>query len=333
MGQALTKPAVALEARPPVRSNAAWPLQPAVYTICIPMGLSVADIDTMVGRMPLGVAVRVQVMHSDAGIALGLAVVAKLRERGVGPGADLKFPVVVVPAPRQNHRRGSRPSISAGSGSLSPRTIRKHMNPKVYAGARGASMEINSRDKDFKASTPRIPNPVDDAVASAARDCAARDLDVEYLLCVRDRLRHEVLSRAKVTGLARFPAFVTGCKANPGGPMHFDDYHSVAMVIAGAKAFYILPPGDEGLPERPHQGAGHEHERRDLSPVENCPGAELAWRMAHLEAGDMLYLPPSHWHWVISEAGTVMTNVWYDPDPNMAWFERAMASAWGLLGV
>jgi hypothetical protein len=292
-----------------------WPTaHPAVYCVVIEEGLSQAQLDVCFARMPDKRAVRVRIIYS--GRALSLQIGPAVKDMLC---RDYRRPRFTVYAP------------NTAAGSIARRSIHAHMIDTEGHG--GTSMEIGLRNGDFIERSRGRPNPVDEAVVQAARDFP----QAQYMLLVRDALVREVCKRANVVGQPHAPAFITGCTPPPGGPMHNDEYHSVAMVVAGAKAFYILPP-DVLLPGRARNAGVNGIERKDLSPVDGCKGAGLAWSMAYLEAGDMLYLPPLHWHWVISEAGSVMTNVWYDPDPDMAsptpqsWFERAMAYSRGLLG-
>jgi hypothetical protein len=302
--------------------NWRWPgfQHPLVTLIFVPACLADHELDALFALMPLDCAVRVHIEEGPSGVALrfGQVVSALLRRKD---GARAKYPVS---------------ARNTKAKTIARRTIADLMNDAADHG--GTTLEIGLDKEDFALGSIGKPNPVDGAVELAAQDFP----HATYMLRVRASLVREVLRRAKVVEQQpRRPAFITGRKPNKGGATHRDAYHAVVMVVAGAKGFLILPP-DARLPDPPESDAGgvkdpDPTERDDLSPVDGCNGADLAWRAAYLEAGDLLYLPPLHWHWVISTAGTVMTNVWYNidmasPTPQ-SWYQRAMAYVRGFLGV
>ena len=74
-------------------------------------------------------------------------------------------------------------------------------------------------------------------------------------------------------------------------------------IAVGCKIFYLLD-----LPQHEwERGAGEPWERIDLLPEAS---GGLAWRVAVVEAGDVLYVPYGHGHYVVSDPGTVMLSRW-----------------------
>jgi hypothetical protein len=126
------------------------------------------------------------------------------------------------------------------------------------------------------------------------------------------QLQQHIETVADSRGLIlRRPAFATGLIAVGGGPTHFDDYNNTALVLAGNKSFFIAPPDamkwEDGLRN------GKQNERLNVDPFVPGPYPEPSlakWLLADLGPGDMLYLPRSWWHFVVSEPHSVMTNVW-----------------------
>ena len=102
------------------------------------------------------------------------------------------------------------------------------------------------------------------------------------------------------------PAFVAGAVQPGGGPLHFDDYDNLAMIVVGSKTFYIAPPATFCDAER----VGEDNERRRVSPHDRISSEVAQWQVARLSVGDILYLPNGWWHYVDSTPHTVMTNVW-----------------------
>jgi hypothetical protein len=116
-------------------------------------------------------------------------------------------------------------------------------------------------------------------------------------------------------------AFIAGDIEPGGGPSHYDSYDNLALVLTGHKIFYHATP--EAL-ERVDM-CGKQNERLGANPFDNlafnspvyklhthnASGVALAgvWKVAVLEAGDILFLPHRWWHsWVWSEPHTIMTN-------------------------
>ena len=99
------------------------------------------------------------------------------------------------------------------------------------------------------------------------------------------------------------PSFVTGTILSGGGPTHYDDYHSIVLLLAGEKTFHIAPPHSfDG-----RYGKGKKNERLDKTPFDDS--CHL-WRRADLRAGDVLFLPAGWWHYVSSTPHCIMTNIW-----------------------
>ena len=107
--------------------------------------------------------------------------------------------------------------------------------------------------------------------------------------------------------VARRPAFVNGVGAAQ-TPTHFDDYDSVALVLVGAKTFYVAPPA---LVHQAGRGMCHESSAHPLRP--GAPSEQAVpqpfWRV-DVAAGCLLYLPRGWWHHVVSEPHTVMVCAW-----------------------
>ena len=115
-----------------------------------------------------------------------------------------------------------------------------------------------------------------------------------------------VLSKARGRSKMLEPAFVAGSVRPGGGPTHFDDYDNLALVLVGGKTFYVAPPSTF----RDSPRLGKSNERKGVSPHDRLTSDRNQWQVAHLQAGDILYLPKGWWHYVDSIPQTVMTNVW-----------------------
>ena len=111
----------------------------------------------------------------------------------------------------------------------------------------------------------------------------------------------------RVGPVARRPAFVNGAGAAQ-TPTHFDDYDSVALVLVGAKTFYVAPPA---LVHRAGPGMCHESSAHPLRPGTPSEQAmpQPFWRV-DVPAGCLLYLPRGWWHHVVSAPHTVMVCAW-----------------------
>ena len=115
-----------------------------------------------------------------------------------------------------------------------------------------------------------------------------------------------VLSGARGRSKLLEPAFVAGSVRPGGGPTHFDDYDNLALVLVGRKTFYVAPPSTF----RDSPRLGKSNERKGVSPHDRLTSDMSQWQVAHLQAGDILYLPKGWWHYVDSIPQKVMTNVW-----------------------
>ena len=111
------------------------------------------------------------------------------------------------------------------------------------------------------------------------------------------------------------PSFVTGKirkGVKDGDPCttHQDTYENYAMILLGRKIFYTAkPPTFED--ESKWRGSGEENERPKARPLDHmAKDTPTQWRQADLRPGDLLYLPTSWWHAVLSNKHTIMTNVW-----------------------
>ena len=125
---------------------------------------------------------------------------------------------------------------------------------------------------------------------------------VEQLLV---QLKH-ILCGARKRSTIREPAFVAGTIQPGGGPTHFDNYENLAVVLVGQKTFYLAEPATF----RDAPRLGKTNERLGVSPHDRLSSRVEQWHVAHLEVGDILYLPLGWWHFVDSIPRTVMTNTW-----------------------
>ena len=115
-----------------------------------------------------------------------------------------------------------------------------------------------------------------------------------------------ILCQTRKRSTIREPAFVAGTIQPGGGPTHFDNYENLATVLVGRKTFYIAKPST--FADAPK--LGKKNERLGVSPHDRLSSEVEQWQVAHLEAGDTLYLPLGWWHFVDSVPHTVMTNTW-----------------------
>ena len=108
--------------------------------------------------------------------------------------------------------------------------------------------------------------------------------------------------------ILRSPAFVNGVDAAPTAT-HFDDYESIAFVLVGAKTFYVAAPnlvfqtGKRGQ----HESSAHPF-RPGSSREQAVPQPFLK---IEVPAGCLLFLPRGWWHFVVSQAHTVMVCAWF----------------------
>ena len=97
------------------------------------------------------------------------------------------------------------------------------------------------------------------------------------------------------------PSFITGCIFPGGGPTHYDNYNSWALLLVGYKSFYVLAPE-----ELADATSGEPNQHPLLDPSES----QLPWRRYDLRPGDVFFLPAGWWHYVVSTPHCVMTNIW-----------------------
>jgi len=116
----------------------------------------------------------------------------------------------------------------------------------------------------------------------------------------------DMLCSARKRSTMREPAFVAGTIQPGGGPTHFDNYENLAVVLVGQKTFYLAEPSTF----RDSPRLGKANERLGVSPHDRLSSRVEQWHVAHLEVGDILYLPLGWWHFVDSVPRTGMANTW-----------------------
>lgn len=120
-------------------------------------------------------------------------------------------------------------------------------------------------------------------------------------------MRLEEWIEAHVGNIARRPAFINGSKVKP-TTTHFDEYASVALVLAGAKTFHIAPPA---LVHQTGRGMLHESSATPFKPGTSREQEVMQpFMRVQMEAGSLLYLPAGWWHYVESRPKTIMTCAW-----------------------
>lgn len=195
--------------------------------------------------------------------------------------------------------RGHDEVFSTNQGVLSDVAVSRSRGVEVSMHARGEqrlrNVWVNPWRLETELSDAKGGCPVHDWVCGSA-------LGVCRGLAATQRRLVEVAGQVKITK----PSFVIGAiEKEGGGPTHFDDYSSWAMVFVGEKVFYISDAGTFD----PRLGMGSKHnERTDKTPFD--AGDAHLWVAAHLLPGDVLYLPFQWWHYVVSTRHCVMSNVW-----------------------
>ena len=90
---------------------------------------------------------------------------------------------------------------------------------------------------------------------------------------------------------------------------HFDEYESVAFVLVGAKTFYVATPDLVFQTGRGRQHESSANPFRPGSPREQA--VPQPFLKIDVPAGCMLFLPRGWWHFVVSQAHTVMLCAWF----------------------
>ena len=103
-------------------------------------------------------------------------------------------------------------------------------------------------------------------------------------------------------------------------PAHFDESHNVAVCVAGRRRFTVFPPEQVAnlyVGPLDNTPAGMPMSLVDFAKpdLERFPRFREAWasaRIADLEPGDAIYLPPLWWHHVQSlERFNMLVNYWW----------------------
>jgi len=119
-------------------------------------------------------------------------------------------------------------------------------------------------------------------------------------------------------------------------PAHFDEYHNIAVAIAGRRRFTVFPIEQIanlyiGPPDFAPTGAAIGVARLDRPDDPRYPRLREALahaQQAELAPGDAIYLPPLWWHHVESlQALNALVNYWWRPAP------RGLYSADTALGA
>lgn len=108
-------------------------------------------------------------------------------------------------------------------------------------------------------------------------------------------------------------------------PVHFDEYHNVAVVAAGRRRFTLFPMEQIanlyiGPPDFAPTGAAIGIARLDRLDDPRYPRLRKAMShasQAELEPGDAIYMPPLWWHHVESlRSLNALVNYWWRPNPS-----------------
>ncbi|EGD77387.1 hypothetical protein PTSG_12738 [Salpingoeca rosetta] len=94
---------------------------------------------------------------------------------------------------------------------------------------------------------------------------------------------------------------------------HFDGYHNFYLQIEGRKTFYMFPPDAVAhLGVYPFLHPQHAQARANLTDPDVFASITAKHRpvVAHLAPGDVLYVPPLWWHYVVAETPSLSVNVW-----------------------
>lgn len=107
-------------------------------------------------------------------------------------------------------------------------------------------------------------------------------------------------------------------------PVHFDEYHNIAVTVAGRRRFTLFPIEQIanlyiGPPDFAPTGAAIGVARLDRLDDPRFPRLREALahaQQAELEPGDAIYMPPLWWHHVESlRSLNALVNYWWRPNP------------------
>ena len=113
-------------------------------------------------------------------------------------------------------------------------------------------------------------------------------------------------------------------------PLHFDLCHGFLAQIVGKKTFLLASSSESALLRYWRNGNSASNQNGTTSPVDlglwldgdvkerrKYPLIdEVAWFIASLGPGDILYTPPGWWHYVISDTSSVSVLIPFDPLPH-----------------
>jgi hypothetical protein len=108
-------------------------------------------------------------------------------------------------------------------------------------------------------------------------------------------------------------------------PAHFDESHNIAVCVAGRRRFTVFPPEQVAnlyIGPLDHAPAGRpisvvDFAKPDFDRFPRFREALAHARVADLEPGDAIYMPPLWWHHVESLAPfNLLVNYWWEPPPS-----------------
>jgi hypothetical protein len=108
-------------------------------------------------------------------------------------------------------------------------------------------------------------------------------------------------------------------------PAHFDESHNIAVCVAGRRRFTLFPPEQVAnlyVGPLDHAPAGRpismvDFANPDFDRFPRFRDALSCARVADLEPGDAIYMPPLWWHHVQSQAKmNMLVNYWWAPPPS-----------------